>query len=129
MLAVSARTFCVPHQNSTKYMSAAFEVLRLDRYEFASTQHPGFSATTTLKPCFRIWMQAAVRKEITSFGTFLSTLCHEFCHHLDFHKFRFPDSWHTRGFYERSCHSVPLCAGNFSQEIILDIGTGRPVAD
>lgn len=50
----------------------------------------------------RIWMRTAVRKEITSFGTFLSTLCHEFCHHLDFQRFKFPDSWHTRGFYERA---------------------------
>ena len=50
----------------------------------------------------RIWMRTAVRREITSFGTFLSTLCHEFCHHLDFQRFRFPDSWHTRGFYERA---------------------------
>src|SRR5437870_2945210 len=44
----------------------------------------------------------ALRKEITSFGTFLSTLCHEFCHHLDFQQLGFPDSWHTRGFYERA---------------------------
>jgi len=50
----------------------------------------------------RIWMRTAVRKEVTSFGTFLSTLCHEFCHHLDLQRFRFPDSWHTRGFYERA---------------------------
>jgi hypothetical protein len=50
----------------------------------------------------RAWMRTAVRKEITSFGTFLSTLCHEFCHHLDFQKFGFKDSWHTRGFYERA---------------------------
>src|SRR5258708_28637829 len=50
----------------------------------------------------RVWMRTAVRKEVSSFGTFLSTLCHEFCHHLDFHKFGFADSWHTRGFYERS---------------------------
>jgi hypothetical protein len=50
----------------------------------------------------RVWMRTAVRKEITSFGTFLSTLCHEFCHHLDFQIFRFSDSWHTRGFYERA---------------------------
>jgi hypothetical protein len=50
----------------------------------------------------RVWMRTAVRKEITSFGTFLSTLCHEFCHHLDFQKFGFSDSWHTRGFYERA---------------------------
>jgi hypothetical protein len=50
----------------------------------------------------RLWMRTAVRKEVTSIGTFLSTLCHEFCHHLDFHLFRFSDSWHTRGFFERT---------------------------
>ena len=50
----------------------------------------------------RVWMKTAVRKEVTSFGAFLSTLCHEFCHHLDFERFSFTDSWHTRGFYERA---------------------------
>jgi hypothetical protein len=50
----------------------------------------------------RVWMRTAIRKDVTSFGTFLSTLCHEFCHHLDFHLFHFPNSWHTRGFYERT---------------------------
>lgn len=50
----------------------------------------------------RLWMRTAVRKEVTSFGTFLATLCHEFCHHLDFQRFGFADSWHTRGFYERT---------------------------
>jgi len=50
----------------------------------------------------RVWMRTAVRKEVASFGTFLSTLCHEFCHHLDFKKFGLVDSWHTRGFYERA---------------------------
>ena len=50
----------------------------------------------------RVWMRTAVRKKVTSFGTFLSTLCHEFCHHLDYQRFGFRDSWHTRGFYERT---------------------------
>jgi hypothetical protein len=50
----------------------------------------------------RVWMRTAVKKDITSFGTFLSTLCHEYCHHLDFQHFKFADSWHTRGFYERA---------------------------
>jgi hypothetical protein len=50
----------------------------------------------------RVWMRTAVRKEVTSFGTFLSILCHEFCHHLDFKKSGLVDSWHTRGFYERA---------------------------
>ncbi len=50
----------------------------------------------------RVWMRTAIRKQVTSFGTFLSTLCHEFCHHLDYQRFRYHDSWHTRGFYQRT---------------------------
>jgi hypothetical protein len=50
----------------------------------------------------RVWTRTAIRKDVTSFGTFLSTLCHEFCHHLDLQRFGFRDSWHTRGFYERT---------------------------
>jgi hypothetical protein len=50
----------------------------------------------------RVWTRTAVRKQVTSFGTFLSTLCHEFCHHLDCRKFGFSRSPHTRGFYERA---------------------------
>ena len=59
----------------------------------------------------RVWMRTAVRKEVTSFGTFLSTLCHEFCHHLDFQRFGFADSWHTRGFYERTAALYPNLGG------------------
>jgi hypothetical protein len=54
------------------------------------------------KNLVRVWMRTAVRKQITSLGTFLSTLCHEFCHQLDFQFFGFRDSPHTRGFYERT---------------------------
>jgi len=50
----------------------------------------------------RVWMRTAVKKEVTSVGTFLSTVVHEYCHHLDFQLFHFPDSWHTCGFYERA---------------------------
>ena len=50
----------------------------------------------------RIWTRTAVRKQVTSFGTFLSTLCHEFCHHLDCQRFGFKRSPHTRGFYART---------------------------
>jgi len=50
----------------------------------------------------RLWMRTAIRKQVTSFGTFLSTLCHEFCHHLDCQRFGFRESWHTRGFYQRT---------------------------
>ncbi len=47
-------------------------------------------------------MRTAIQKRVTSFGTFLSTLCHEFCHHLDCQHFGFRGTPHTRGFYERT---------------------------
>jgi len=59
----------------------------------------------------RVWMRTAVRKKVTSFGTFLSTLCHEFCHHLDYQRFGYADSWHTRGFYERTAALYHLARG------------------
>jgi len=34
----------------------------------------------------RVWMRTAIKRKITSSGTFLSTLCHEFCHHLTFNE-------------------------------------------
>ena len=64
-------------------------------YELFGDYHPD---TTVI----RVWMRTAVRKQVTSFGTFFSTLTHEFCHHLDYKLFHYRDSWHTRGFYVRA---------------------------
>lgn len=50
----------------------------------------------------RVWTRTAVQKRVTSFGTFFSTLCHEFCHHLDCERFGFTRTPHTRGFYQRT---------------------------
>lgn len=49
----------------------------------------------------RLWMRTAVQKKPTSYGVLLSTLCHEFCHHLDMVQLEFPNTFHTRGFYDR----------------------------
>jgi hypothetical protein len=54
------------------------------------------------KMLIRVWMRTAVRQQMTSLGTFLSTLCHEFCHHLDAQRLGFRDTPHTRGFYART---------------------------
>jgi hypothetical protein len=80
-----------------------------------------YNPTTIL---IRVWMKTAIRKEVTSFGTFLSTLCHEFCHHLDFQ--RFPDSWHTRGFYERTATLYHHARGTPQKKLIwIPIGGRR----
>lgn len=50
----------------------------------------------------RLWMRTAVLKKPSAFGTFLSTLCHELCHHLDVVHLDLPNTFHTRGFYQRA---------------------------
>jgi len=49
----------------------------------------------------RIWMRTARLGRVTSFRGLLSTLLHEFCHHLDIHKLGFSATPHTRGFFHR----------------------------
>jgi hypothetical protein len=94
-LAVASAFYKVPRCEVRVLASRPLRVREHSTVELFGDYHPN----TML---IRVWMRTAVRKAVTSFGTFLSTLCHEFCHHLDFHRFRLPNSWHTRGFYERT---------------------------
>lgn len=48
-----------------------------------------------------VWMRTAQRHRVVRFRTFLRTLLHELCHHLDYELLRLPDSFHTDGFYRR----------------------------
>jgi hypothetical protein len=49
----------------------------------------------------RLWMRTARHKRVVAFRTFLRTLLHELCHHLDYHTLRLGDSYHTQGFFRR----------------------------
>jgi len=48
-----------------------------------------------------LWMRTARQRRVVAFRTFLRTLLHELCHHLDYEHFRLADSFHTEGFYKR----------------------------
>jgi hypothetical protein len=94
LLAVASAFYKVPNCGIRVLAARPLRVRERGTFELFGDYHPD-------KLLIRVWMRTAVRNEVTSFGTFLSTLCHEFCHHLDFQRFGFPNSWHTRGFYER----------------------------
>ena len=51
--------------------------------------------------CVTVWMRTAKRQQVVAFRTFLRTLLHELCHHLDYLLYQFADSYHTEGFYQR----------------------------
>jgi hypothetical protein len=48
-----------------------------------------------------LWMRTAKHRRMVAFKSFLRTLLHELCHHLDYELYRLPDSFHTEGFYKR----------------------------
>lgn len=53
-----------------------------------------------------VWMRTASRDDVVKFRTFLRTLVHEFCHHLDYELYQLPETFHTEGFYTRESAMV-----------------------
>lgn len=48
-----------------------------------------------------VWMRTAAREQVVKFRTFLRTLAHELCHHLDYEHYGLAETFHTEGFYAR----------------------------
>src|SRR5262245_46002769 len=52
-------------------------------------------------PLITVWMRTVARKQVVAFKTFVRTLLHELCHHLDYELYKLPETFHTEGFYKR----------------------------
>ena len=48
-----------------------------------------------------VWMRTAQRKQVVAFKTFLRTVLHELCHHLDYEFLGLKETFHTQGFFKR----------------------------
>lgn len=48
-----------------------------------------------------VWMRTAQRRQVVAFRTFLRTLLHEVCHHLDYEYLGLAETYHTVGFFKR----------------------------
>ena len=64
-----------------------------------------------------VWMRTAARRQVVAFKTFLRTLVHEVCHHLDYELFKLPETFHTEGFYKRES---TLSAALLAQASMVD---------
>ena len=52
-------------------------------------------------PLVTLWMRTAAKRRVVAYKSFLRTLVHELLHHLDYELFRFDESFHTEGFFQR----------------------------
>jgi hypothetical protein len=57
--------------------------------------------TGSVRDTITVWMLTAKRGQVVRCRTFLRTLLHELCHHLDYTLLGLRDSLHTQGFYQR----------------------------
>jgi hypothetical protein len=61
-------------------------------------------------------MRTAKHRRVVAFRTFLRTLLHELCHHLDYELFGLDESFHTQGFYKRESSLFHQLVPNRPQE-------------
>jgi len=48
-----------------------------------------------------VWMKTAAKGQVVAFKSFIRTVLHELCHHIDYTYFKLDDSLHTEGFFKR----------------------------
>ncbi|MBX9964418.1 MAG: hypothetical protein K2Y35_15265 [Burkholderiales bacterium] len=58
-----------------------------------------------------VWMRTAQKQKVVAPRTFLRTVLHELCHHLDYELYKLPETFHTEGFYKRESHLLVQLAG------------------
>lgn len=77
-----------------------------------------------------LWMRTAQRKQVVAFRSFLRTLLHELCHHLDYTHLKLADSFHTEGFYKRESslfHQLVSDAAQVAADALLPADRAQPV--
>lgn len=81
------------------------------------------------RPRIRVWMRTVRHKRVVAFKTFLRTLLHEVCHHLDFTLWAMPESFHTEGFFRRESSLFKQLAadGQALLPVAVDDGDEGPV--
>lgn len=69
----------------------------------------------------QLWMRTAKHKRVVAYKSYMRTLLHELCHHLDYELYKFPETFHTEGFYNRE-------SSLFHQLVPAAVSPGQPDA-
>ncbi len=81
--------------------TAKVEVLEVRPSSDTGELHGMYTLERGRRPRILLWMRTAKHARVVAFRTYLRTLLHELCHHLDFLLLELPASFHTEGFFKR----------------------------
>ena len=91
-----------------QFSSVRVHVLERRPHDDSGELHGLYEPVEQTRPRAKIyvWMRTARRQQVVAFKTYLRTLVHELCHHLDYEYYRLEDSLHTQGFFQRESNIV-----------------------
>ena len=84
------------------------KVLRVRPQRSYGELHGLYTRDDGKEPTLRVWMRTAQRADVVKPRTFLRTLLHELCHHLDYAHYRLGESFHNPGFFKRESSLMRL---------------------
>jgi hypothetical protein len=99
------------------------KVLRIRPRSAQSEFHGLYSLFRDGSSEIKVWMLTAAHGQVVKPRTFLRTLLHEVCHHLDMTLLDLPSSFHTMGFHARESFLVRVLEGSGAR---IPGGRGTP---
>lgn len=100
-VAASSQGLCDSACQMLRVDPPVVRVLRVRPTSCESELHGLYEREEGKRPIIKVWMRTAKQKRVVAFRTFLRTLIHELCHHLDYDLIHLADSLHTEGFFKR----------------------------
>lgn len=82
------------------------EVLAVRPHKPTEELHGLYTWEQGKTPRVQVWMRTAKQQRVVAFRTFLRTLLHEMCHHIDYTLYGLAESFHTEGFFRRESSLV-----------------------
>ena len=95
-----------PCSVSPERSAVAVQVLAIRPISSTGELHGLYTRDRGRPPRLQVWMRTARHCRVVAFRTFLRTLLHELCHHLDLHHLGLALTYHTDGFYKRESSLV-----------------------
>src|SRR5690348_14053597 len=97
------KTHDLTHTSKDSYVFECLNLPEPHSFFFSSRRrHTRWTGDWSSDVCFPILRTARLGR-VVAFKTFLRTLLHEICHHLDFAKWRMRESFHTQEIGRASC--------------------------
>lgn len=121
----TAHALCLGITTSLGVPSVVVRVRSVRPADRGGELHGLYTWESGREPLIEVWMRTARNRDVVAFRTFLRTLLHEVCHHLDFTLLGLSETFHTEGFFRRESSLVRQLLGSGARKRPLQLDLFR----